>query len=168
MSASVRPASAIARRLASTVSETGSTISRRPTADWPTPVSATLSSNFETEAGARSAVFTSRGSGTGPGLAAVGTGSNSGRYTSSAFRKVTLTRIPMNTSSGSQPTIFVVSRTPGSSSSATIATTYGGGKAGSHCCQLTVNATTVALPDTAPNAMLRPPQTRHAGSGGCV
>jgi hypothetical protein len=46
MSSTVRPASAIARSQACTVSDTGGTIRRRPISDMPMPVIATLSSNF--------------------------------------------------------------------------------------------------------------------------
>ena len=56
--------------------------------------------------------------------------------------------MPMWTASGSQPTMFVVRRTRVSSSIATIATTYGGGRFGSHCWKFTVTPTTTPRPET--------------------
>ena len=50
------------------------------------------------------------------------------------------------TSSGSQPTMFVVRWTRGSSASATLAMTYGGSKSGSQRWALTVKPTTVPRP----------------------
>ena len=67
---------------------------------------------------------------------------------------------PTCTSPGSQPTMLVVRRTRSSSSMATIAITYGGGKLGSHVCSLTVNPATTARPTP------RPAPTRSSGSTG--
>src|SRR5262245_12981383 len=72
----------------------------------------------------------------------------------------------MWTSSGSQPTTFVVSRIAGSSASATIAIAYGGSNDGSHGCRLTVNATTVPRPDTTVGAQERLRHAGHTGVGG--
>ena len=63
-------------------------------------------------------------------------GSNSGSQTSSCCSKRTTTSWPMRTSSGSQPTMFVVRWTVGSSASATLAMTYGGSNPGSHWCMV--------------------------------
>ena len=54
----------------------------------------------------------------------------------------------MWTSSGAQPVIEVVSRTPESSSRATTAMAYGRSKAGCHEWWFTVQPTTEARPDT--------------------
>ena len=72
----------------------------------------------------------------------------------------------MRTSSGSQPTMFVVRRTVGSSARATLAMTYGGSKPGSHWCWLIVKATTVARPDTSVGAHDRLRQLGQIGAGG--
>ena len=63
--------------------------------------------------------------------------------------------MPIVTLPGSVPTMLVVSRTRGSSSIATIATTYGTGRLGSHCWWLTVKPTTVARPDTPVTSIAR-------------
>lgn len=159
-----RPASATAARQASTVRESGSTMRRRPTRDWPTPVRATRSSYFRGEAMGRAR--TSRGRGSGPGPSAPGSGSNSGRCTSSWCSKRTRTRRPTRTSSGSQPTMLVVRRARSSSARATTATTYGGGKSGSQVWWLTLKPTTTAWPETEARATERPRQDGHTGSGG--
>lgn len=143
---------------------------RRPTRDCPTPVSATLSSYLRGEAMGRRAVRTSRGSGSGPGPSAAsvsGSGSNRGTYTSSSScSKRTRTRRPTRTSSGSQPTMFVVSRARSSSARATTATTYGGGNFGSQLWWLTLKPTTTALPETGARATARLRQEGHTGSSG--
>src|SRR5262245_3338990 len=74
----------------------------------------------------------------------------------------------MWTSSGAQSTTLVVSRTIGSSASATFAITYGGSKPGSHCCELTVKPTTVARPDTTLGAHERLRHSGQIGTGGCT
>ena len=99
----------------------GSTINRRPRADRPTPESTERCSNRSGPRGGRG-----RGrSGSGTGLPADGSpvGVKSGSQTSSWCSKRTATSCPMATSAGSQSTIMVVSRTPGSSASATTAMT---------------------------------------------
>ena len=60
-----------------------------------------------------------------------------------------MTSWPIWTSPGSQPTMFVVRWTRGSSVSATLAMTYGGSKSGSQRWALTVKPTMVPRPDTA-------------------
>ncbi len=60
--------------------------------------------------------------------------------------------MPTRTASGAQFTMLVVSRTRSSSSMATMAITYGGGKLGSHVCSLIVNPAITARPDTAAGA----------------
>ena len=148
MSSSVSPASATAARQASTVSDSGSTISRRPSAERPTPESTTRCSN-------RSSLTRRRAASGGRGSATRSTERRSRRSarTAAATRRRAArsgprTSWPMCTSSGSQPTMFVVRCTVGSSASATIAIAYGGSKPGSHWCWLTVNPTTVPRPDT--------------------
>ncbi len=125
MSSSVSPASSTARRQASTVSDSGSTISLRPIFDCPTPVIATSCSNLRDDAGGRSRGRRSSGSGTVPATPArSGSNSNNGSQTfSETCSNTTRTCVPTETSAGSHPTMFVVSRTRESSSSATIATT---------------------------------------------
>lgn len=113
MSARSRPASATARRHAVTVSDNGSTMRRRPIVELPTPVSATLSSNLRVDDMGRTSRLRSPGPGTGPASAASESGSNSGIQMSSCRSKITLTCRPIATCSGSQPTMFVVSRAEG-------------------------------------------------------
>ena len=60
----------------------------------------------------------------------------------------------------------MVSRTRGSSSIATCATTYGAGSPGRLNRSLTVNPINVAYPETADGAKDRPRQYRHTGAGG--
>src|SRR4051812_35870395 len=62
--------------------------------------------------------------------------------------------------------MLVVSRTIGSSSSATFAMTYGGAKSGSHCCWLMVKPTTVPSPETATCVRARLRQAGQIGVGG--
>jgi hypothetical protein len=164
MSSRVRPASATAARQASTVSDSGSTISRRPIADRPTPDSTARCSNRSPLAGGRGAGR--RGSPTRSAVSVSPVGSNSGSQTSSAGSNRTMTSWPMWTSSGSHPTTLVVRWTVGSSASATLAMTYGGSKPGSHRWRLTVNATTVPRPDTAVGSHERLRQAGHTGTGG--
>ena len=107
MSSSVSPASATAARQASTASDSGSTISRRPMRRPP-------------DAGQHDAVLEAvvaerrprASGGTGSGTRSTGSvapvGSNSGSHTSSCCSKRTATSWPMCTSSGSQPTMLVV------------------------------------------------------------
>ena len=64
-----------------------------------------------------------RGSGTRSTGSVSPVGANSGIHTSSCGSNCTATAWPMCTSEGSQPTMFVVSRTIGSSASATLAIT---------------------------------------------
>ena len=83
MSSRVRPASATAARQASTVSDSGSTISRRPMADRPTPLSTDWCSKRSSRAGGRG---TGRvGSGTRSTGSTAPVGSNSGSHTSSTL-----------------------------------------------------------------------------------
>ena len=129
MSASVRPASATAARHASTASDSGSTISRRPIAERPTPESTTRCS--------KRSLLRGRPHGRAlrlrDPLRAVGR-CRSARTAAArrprAARSARVTSWPMWTSSGSQPTMFVVSRTAASSASATIAIAYGGSNDG--------------------------------------
>ena len=128
MSSIASPASSTARRIASTVSDTGGTMSLRPMRDMPTPVSATRSSNFSSRAiGRTDRMRSSSACSFASATAGSPVGSNSGTHTSSTCSNTTRTRIPICTVSGSQPTMLVVSRTRGSSSIATTATTNGGG-----------------------------------------
>src|SRR5437868_14065066 len=69
----------------------------------------------------------------------------------------------MCTSLGSQPMMFVVRCTVGSSVRTTLATTYGGSKPGSHGWAFTVNATTVPRPETSVGFQDR---LRHSGQIG--
>jgi len=100
----------------------------------PIPVNATFSSNFSVvgigRARSRCSSSGSHGSRSG---SPDGTGANIGSQTSSYCSNRTSTRVPMPTESGSVSTMFVVSRTRGSSSIATIAMTYGSGRFGNHC-----------------------------------
>ena len=119
MSSSVSPASATAARHASTVNDSGSTMSRRPSAERPTPESTARCSNRSLLTGARGAGRS--GSATSSSDASdAPVGSNNGNHTSSCGSNRTVTSWPMCTSSGSQPTTFVVRCTVGSSASATI------------------------------------------------
>ena len=94
-------------------------------------------------------------------------GSNSGSHTSSCCSKRTATSWPMCTSSGSQPTTFVVSRTSASSSRATIAITYGGGeRRASHGWALTVSRP--PWPGRTPVRLPRPAAARRADRHGRV
>src|SRR4051812_11377285 len=148
MSSMVNPASATAARHASTVSESGGRISRRPICELPIPVIATLSSNFSV--GARGRTLTSGRAGDGTASDdPSGSGSNSGNQTSSCWWNVTRPGIPTYTSRGSQPTTLVVSRTSASAVSDTMASEYGGGMDGSHICSLHVQPTTTPVPLTA-------------------
>ena len=161
MSSGFRPASAIAWIAASTVSTRGSTMSRRPTRDIPMPVTATWSSNLSAffGMGRKSWIF---GSSAGNGPFSVSpVGWNTGIHTSSSCSKRTCTFMPTNTADGSQSTMLVVSRTRSSSSMATIAIRYGGGKLGIHICSLRVNPATTARPDTSAGAHSFEPQYGH-------
>ena len=80
-------------------------------------------------------------------------------------RTTTSTVWPSSSSSGSHSTMLVVNRTRGSSTMATWATTYGGGRSGKPNRWLTVNADSVALPETSRTPMLRLRQYRHTGCG---
>jgi hypothetical protein len=62
-----------------------------------------------------------------------GAGTKIGAYTSPCFSKLTVTRIPLCTELGSQPTTLDTMRNPGWSSSSTIAITNGVGTAGWNC-----------------------------------
>src|SRR5258708_25339006 len=73
----------------------------------------------------------------------------------------------MLTASGSQPTMFVVNRSPACSSSSTIATTYGTGTSGRNPCRLTVNVNTVPRPLTGRGSS-GPPHPAHVARGGCT
>ena len=64
--------------------------------------------------------------------------------------------------------MLVVNRTRGSSSSATSATTYGGGRSGKPKRWLTVEPDNVALPDTARTPILVCRQYRQIGAGGWI
>ncbi len=165
MSSRVRPASAMARMHASTVSASGSRISRRPTSDIPIPEIATLSSNLSGDAIGRACQMVSSSAGSGPGSGSP-VGANSGNHTSSCCVNSTATFIPTCTASGSHPTTFVVSRTRSSSSSATIAMTYGGLIVGSHWCVFTVYPTTVPRPDTSTTSISVEWQCGQTGVGG--
>ncbi len=66
------------------------------------------------------------------------------RQSSIFCRRSTSTVWPNSSSSGSHSTMLVVSRTRGSSTTATCATTYGGGRSGKPNRWLTVNADSVA------------------------
>ena len=69
-------------------------------------------------------------------------------------------------SPGAHPTTFVVRRTRSSSSSATIAMTYGGAIAGSHWCTFTVHPTTVPRPETSTTSISVEWQYGQTGVGG--
>ena len=69
---------------------------------------------------------------------------------------------------GSHPTMLVVRCTRASSASATLATTYGGSKAGCHRCAFTVKPTIVPRPDTATGLADRLRQYGQIGTGGCT
>jgi hypothetical protein len=118
----------------------------------PMPVIATSSSNFFAPLGiGRASREVSSTVGNGP-LSVSPVGANTGIHTSSSCSKRTCTFMPTKTSDGSQSTTLVVSRTRSSSSMATIAITYGGGKLGTHVCSFTVNPATTARPDTCAGA----------------
>src|SRR5580704_8840161 len=74
----------------------------------------------------------------------------------------------MLTSAGSHPMTLVVRCTRGSSARATLATTYGGSKSGSHRWEFTVKPTTVPRPDTAVGLVSRLRQYGQIGTGGCT
>ena len=121
MSLISRPASATAFAHASTVNDSGSTMSRRPIGERPIPDSTDRCSNRSSLTG---------GVGIGDRCSAIGSaaaispvGSNKGSQTSSCRSKRTTTSWPTRTSSGSMPTMLVVSRTAASSARATTATT---------------------------------------------
>ena len=93
MSSSVSPASAIASRLASTASESGSTMSRRPNVERPMPLRTARCSK-------RSSLTGARGSGrTGSSTRSTGStdpvSSKSGSHTSSCCSKRTVTSWPI-------------------------------------------------------------------------
>ena len=138
---------------ASTVSVIGSTMRRRPTCDMPMPVMATWSSNLLAFLGIGRASRTSSGRrpGTGPSR-----GRRSARTAGSTRRRRARKRpapsCRRTRRSASQLTMLVVRRTRSSSSMATIAITYGGGKLGIHVCSLIVNPVTTARPDTSAGA----------------
>ncbi len=161
MSASVSPASAIAASQASSVSDSGDTISRRPIFDAPMPVIAAVSSNFVVVSIGRTNFPKSCGAISSSGSGAVSgseVGRNSGSHTSSFCSNTTSTTRPSSSSPGSQSMMLVVSRTRGSSSIATWATTYGAGNPGIENRSLTVNAESTARPDTSRGPMLWPRQ----------
>ena len=157
MSASVRPASAMAASHASIVSDSGLTMSRRPIFDTPMPVIAERSSNLSVPIIGRTCLAKSRGSISSGGSSAVwssAVGLNSGSQVSSFCSKTTSTTRPSSRSSGSHPMMLVVRRTRGSSSMATCAMTYGASRPGMENRWLTVNALRTARPDTARTPML--------------
>src|SRR6266581_5268061 len=177
MSSIDRPASAMARSHACTVSASGGTISRRPSSELPIPLTATLSSNLSGAAIGRtcrhiwSGSISSCGSGAGSPCSADSTGAagrKSGSHTSPAGSKTTSMRMPSSSCSGSHSTALVVSLTRGSSSIATCATTYGGGSPGRLNRWLTVNPMRVANPETTRTPIWWPRQYRQAGCGGWI
>ena len=107
----------------------------------------------------------SSSAGSGPGSVSP-VGANSGNHTSSccsnSHRDL---HADVHVASGSHPTTLVVSRTRSSSSSATIATTYGGLIVGSHWCAFTVHPTTVPRPETSTTSMSVERQCGQTGSG---
>ncbi len=166
MSAGVSPASAMADSAASTASTIGSSIRRRPTREMPRPVIATLSSNFSAPFGiGRASCICGSAAGNGP-LSVSPVGSNSGIHTSSSCSKTTCTFMPTNASPGSQLTMFVVRRMRSSSSMATIAIAYGGGKLGIHICSLTVTPAITPRPDTSAGDHSKDWQYGHTALGG--
>lgn len=170
MSSRVSPASATAASHASMVKDSGGTISRRPSREAPIPVIAECCSNFSVRSigrmwsPKRSGAISSAGN--SPGSPA--TGRNSGSQTSSACWNTTSTGWPSSRPSGSDSTMLVVNRTRGSSSIATCATTYGGGRSGKPNRWLTVKPASVPRPDTVrtPSFWLR--QYRQIGWGGWI
>ena len=131
-----RPASATAPRQASTVSDSGSTMRRRPRAERPIPDRTDRCSKRSGPSGARGVKGPGAGTGFGPSGSPVG--SKRGSQTSSCCSKRTDTAWPTCTSVGSHPTTAVVSRTSGSSARATTASAYGGSRSGCQRCWLTV------------------------------
>ena len=166
MSSTPSPASSIAARHASTASESGSIIRRRPIAERPTPDSTARCSNRSELTGGRGAGR--RGSPTRSSAVVAPVGSNSGSHTSSSCSKRTTTSCPMCTASASQPTMFVVRCTVGSSASATFAIAYGGSNPGSHWWRLIVKPTTVPRPDSAVGSHARLRHAGQIGTGGCT
>ena len=126
---------------------------------------ATLSSNLSDDAIGRARRLVASSAGSGPGSGSP-VGANSGNHTSSCCSNSTATLMPICTTSGAHPTTFVVSRTRSSSSSATIAMTYGGLIAGSHWWTFTVYPTTVARPDTSTTSISVEWQYGQTGVGG--
>ena len=111
------------------VSDSGSTISRRPIAERPMPESTDRCSNrssLERRPGRRAVAVRSTRSASRSRRSARRAAATRRR----AARTARSTSWPMCTSSGSHPTMLVVSRTSASSSSATTAITYGGAKSG--------------------------------------
>ncbi len=166
MSSRVSPASAIAASAASTASAIGSSIRRRPTREMPRPVIATWSSNLSAPFGIGRA-WRALGSlaGNGP-LSVSPVGSNSGIQTSAACSNVTCTFMPTNTSSAATFTRLVVRRIRSSSSMATMAIRYGGGKLGIHICSLWVKPATTPRPDTSVGCHSVDRQYGHTALGG--
>ncbi len=116
--------------------------------EMPIPVTATLSSNLSPGFGiGRASWISGSSAGKGP-LSVSPVGSNSGIHTSSMCSNSTCTFMPTNTASAGTFTRLVVRRMRSSSSMATMAMTYGGGKLGIHICSLFVNPATTARPDT--------------------
>ena len=163
MSSGANPASAMAARQASTASETGSRIRRRPRSDRPIPEITDRCSYRSSLSGGR----TEGRTGSATGLSPVWpVGSNSGSHTSSTASKRTCTSVPIPTSSGSQSTMLVVRWIDGSSANATLATMYGGSKSGSHCWWFTVTPMTVARPDIGRGDHDELRHAGHTGAGG--
>ena len=153
MSSSVSPASATAARQASTVSDSGSTISRRPMAERPTPDSTDAVLEAVVARAAAAASGRSRLARRGRSASVAPVGSNSGSHTSSCCSKRTATSWPMCTSSGSQPTMLVVRRTRRVLGQRDVGDRRTAARSpGSHGCWLTVKPTTVARPDTSVGA----------------
>ena len=168
MSSRVRPASATAATQASTVSDSGSIINRRPICERPMPESTERRSNRSAPVGGRGLGTLGAGTSSAASAFTSPVGSNSGTQTSSCCSNRTDTSWPICTSAGSQPTMFVVRCTPGSSAKATLAMAYGGSNPGSHCWAFTVTPTTVARPETGVACHDRLRQFGQMGTGGCT
>ena len=143
MSSKVKPASATAASHASMVSDSGGTISRRPSRDTPMPVIAELVLELLGGEHRPDMLAEVRGARSRRRAAGAGVLSAAGREhrqpdVFDVARRSTSTVCPSFSSSGSQSTMLVVNRTRGSSTMATWATTYGGGRSGKPNRWLTV------------------------------
>ena len=164
MSSRRSPASSIARTHASTVSDSGSRISRRPSSTSRSPrwrPCLRTCRMMPSAARAGLSVFGRKR----PGLGIAG-GYEQWEPHVGVLSNSTATLIPVCTASGAHPTTFVVRRTRSSSSSATIAMTYGGVIAGSHWWTFTVYPTTVPRPETSTMSIWVESQYGQTGVGG--